>query len=268
MRLKYVFAAVLFAVAVGASSAWAGIWEYKIEKDLALYGHIDQRDARIVNGNVACGPTATINSFIYLQNKYGYGLDVNSADPYADVNELGVLMGLGAGGVSDVGFIAGKREWLRLYGNGKYYEVHQAANPALGGVIPTWDFIYNELRACEDVEIGFAWDPGSGGHVVTATSFSFDDTDNDLFIDPNETALLDFIDPWGGVEIPPSRLTMGADGYLYLSYVGGGAGRGATGRIIMVAAESPIPEPATIIVWGLLGMLAAGFLYRRQRRAA
>jgi len=255
-----------------ASPAWASI-SYDIDKPLDKYGWIDQNAwysddygntvYYINNHGVACGPTATVNSFLYLQNQYGLDLNVDQLNPYTAINELGGYMNIGSGGVTDPNFISGKKKYLEEHGNGRISMKYQSV--AVGGKIPDWKFIFDELEACEDVEVGFVW-TGGGGHWVTATSFHFTDYDEDQIIDPNELAQLDFIDPWGGVHIL-GNLTMGVDGYLYLSYAGGGAGNGATGKIDIVVAESPIPEPATIAIWSLLGILALATGRRRRSLA-
>jgi hypothetical protein len=263
---------VAFAASLAVSAASASLWDYEIQKPLVEFGHINQNatddlgNPLIVNGNMACGPTATVNSFIYLQNHYGVHLNVDPDDPYPAVNELGGMMGLTANGVTVDGFITGKNTYLDTYAPEIIYK-WQTDSVVLGqaAVIPDWWFIFSELKHCEDVEVCFEWVGSTGGHCVTATSFYFKDDNNNMVIDVGETARMDFIDPWGGVEIPTSTLTMGTDGYLYLSYVGGGAPNGGTGRIILVATES-IPEPATIVVWSLLGLV--GYCVWRRRRAS
>ena len=42
---------------------------YEIEKDYWLYGNLDQDDIPGI-GACACGPTAAVNSFVYLENAY------------------------------------------------------------------------------------------------------------------------------------------------------------------------------------------------------
>jgi hypothetical protein len=257
MKVSRLLVLVLVAVALGATSAWASV-SYDVDKPLGEYGYINQ--IQVPNpagwpwltpfGQVACGPTSAVNSFIYLQNHYGLNLGVVAGNENSAVQTLGLMMGITSGGVSDAGFIAGKEAWLGQYGgvSMKYQSV------AVGGIIPTWRFIYDELKACEDVEVGFNWGT-EGGHWITATSFHFTDAGDDPNgqIDPGETATLDFIDPWTGVHLV-GNLTMDPNrpGYLDLTYVGGGAGNGATGWIDIVVAESPIPEPATLVVWSLL----------------
>jgi len=270
MRPKVVLVTAITLI-MFVSPAWGVTTDYyTIQKPLVEYGHVSQLDPGIINGNAACGPTATINSFIYLQNHYGL-TGLVPGDPIDAVNELGRDMGLTAGGVTDDNFVTGKRTYLDLYAPGQIY-MHGVDDQGAGGLtmgIPSWQFIYEELSACEDVEVGFSWVGESSGHWITATSFHFTDNDGDQTIDASETATLDFIDPWGGVETPAvellGTLTMGNDGFLNLTYAGGAAGGGATGRIDIVVSESPVPEPLTMVSAFLAVSGLGAYLRKRVR---
>jgi hypothetical protein len=232
---------------------------YNINLSGLGYGNISQNTPGINLGAEACVPTATVNSFFFLQNYYGISglgpgngqLTVGNATNA--VNELGVDMGLTNNGVTQAGFIAGK--W-------QYLSDHQLTNQismewesvAVGGVTPTWQWIYNQLMATQDVEIAFGWYGTSEGHCVTVTSFDFKDNSGLGIIDAADPATLDFTDPWDGQHYV-GTLTM-TNNFLKLTYVGGGAGDGAWGLIDIAVAESPIPEPATfslLIIGGLAG---------------
>jgi len=240
---------------------------YNIDLSGLGYGNISQNTPGIINGANACVPTATVNSFFFLQNYYGINSlgpgngSLTQANATNAINELGADMGLTNNGVTQAGFIAGK--W-------QYLSDHQLTNQismewesvAVGGVTPTWQWIYNQLMATQDVEVAFAWFGGSDGHCVTVTSFDFADNNNNHTIDFGELAHLDFTDPWDGQHYV-GTLTMNG-GSLELSYVGGAAGAGAWGLIDAAIAESPIPEPSTL---GLLviGGLAGFRLLQRKR---
>jgi hypothetical protein len=143
-----------------------------------------------------------------------------------------------------------------------------------GGRAPTWDFLWTEIAHCEDVEIGFV------GHMVTLTSLKFDDKDGDRKWDPDpdpnkyEKAWIDYIDPnspfgpdtnnpgptlseiewkkYPGTEVVmPFAKDAGYGGWIYYAY-----------------SESPVPEPATLIVWSLLGAWGVGLGWWRRRRRA
>jgi hypothetical protein len=260
----------------GIITAWAssGFAQTNINYDIDLgglgYGHIVQTTAGIINGNVACGPTAAINSFFFLQTYYGIsGLGPNNglltlANATNAVNELGVDMGLNVGGVSDLGFISGKTNYLNAHGIYPNIISVEWQSVAVGGIIPTWSWIFDQLAATQDVEVGFSWIGQSGGHWVTATSFHFADANGNGTIDSGETAQLDFIDPWDG-NYHTGTLSM-TNNYLDVYYSGGAANNGAWGLIDIAVAESPVPEPnaATLLLAGIVGLLIN---YRRSKKA-
>lgn len=116
---------------------------YNIQKDPTLYGNLDQDDIP-QGGQYMCGPTAAVNSFIYLQNAYPATYDTS-------------LVPMGSAGGLD------------LDGNnipGEYYDdmiavaqtvgspVNMNTLPVLqGGGCGTWDdmFIYGKSNYIESV---------------------------------------------------------------------------------------------------------------------
>ena len=60
--------ALLIMLFLPAPNVQATLWT--IEKDWTLYGTLDQHNVDPVFGDVSCGPTSAVNSFVYLQNKY------------------------------------------------------------------------------------------------------------------------------------------------------------------------------------------------------
>lgn len=267
---------------LASAQAWGA--SYSIFKDVDLYGRVDQLTPAIreVFGKCGCGPTACINSFVYLQNKYGVNLipDAVGDDQIAAVIELGTMMGVDPDeGVSDQGFMAGKIEYLNKYGSGRIIMKGQDDEGA-GGLtnqVPTWQFIFEELKHCEDVEIGITWwdeetQKFEDGHWITATGFSFEDLedpdspDGNGIIDDGESASLNFIDPWGGVPISDGVLSMcdkdDYKAYLSLSYTNVD-GETAWGIIDIVVSES-VPEPSVLV--GLAGMACIGLVIRARRK--
>ncbi len=231
------------------------------------YGNISQNTPGIINGGDACVPTATVNSFFFLQNYFGVnGLGPNNGLLTSDnasnaVNELGVDMGLKQGvGVSDAGFIAGKLKYLSDHGLTNTVSLEYEAVDVGADITPTWSWIYHQLVATQDVEVGFGWWGGSDGHCVTVSSLSFLDANGDGIIDNGENAQLDFTDPWDGNHYV-GTLTM-SGGSLKLSYVGGAAGPDGAWGIINIAVAESIPEPSAP---GLLALGGLALLWRRKR---
>ena len=119
--------------------------------------------------------------------------------------------------------------------------------------IPTWQFLYNELVACEDVEILIIDD--DWGHYLTLTSFSWNDINNDGIIQAGEGATIDYIDPAiGAVGVSPiSQAGLGT--VIFVNYPAV-----TNAQLVMAVAESPVPEPAGL---GLIGIAVLAFRRRR-----
>ena len=141
---------------------------------------------------------------------------------------------------------------------------------------PTWQFIHENLRDGEDIEILSLKRNADGtlaetGHYVTLTGLTWIDADGDLQIDQDENAMLAFVDPAGG-PLEPGTGPRGAfkqralfqqvkDGPLIW--------RGRTGlefEIVTIVKESPaedLPAPGTGVLLGT-GLAALG-VWRRRR---
>jgi hypothetical protein len=235
-------------------AAWA-LYVWDVEIPPSEYGHQDQNDANIKYGSTACVPTSVVNSFAYLETQYGV-TDLFDGNMTTTINKLGQRMNLDANGVSRADFALGVKSWLGDHGDGEVFMTGK--DPAgAGGLttgIPDWWYIYDLLDKGYDVEAGFVWTNGNGGHCVAVTGLLFDDTNDNGILDAGEYADLGFMDPWNGVELT-GTLAVDANGYLRLTYSGGGAGNGGTGIITTVVAE--IPEPLTLFTlamggWALL----------------
>lgn len=287
---------VCLAVVVAcAPAAWAQFIDVSVQKDVALYGDLDQRDVPNI-GACACGPTAAVNSFWYLQQAYPgiydnklvpqQGADLNQdgvVDKYDDMAAVAQTLGtprymntVCPGGTWNYNFVVGKHAYMENVARG--LTVHRAMD-GLGGyggqnpprpgwdqpVMPSWQFLYNNLVACEDVEILMIYG-SEEGHYVTLTSFTWSDVNGDGAIQPDE-GTIDYMDPignnpnqprtaahrirpiqWNGVPGSPIMVDRYEDGRWW--------------EITTAYAESPVPEPATLIVVGA-GLLA---LVRRRRR--
>jgi hypothetical protein len=246
----------------------------------ANFGNLNQHDTAC--GNFACGPTAAVNSFVFLQDKYPDIYDssliphidgnseyedfVSTANALSDPNYMNCAACNGGTLITD--FISGKKKWIEDHVPGKtvYMDSPQS----------NWPFLYNELNDMEDVEllVGFYDAAGNriGGHYVTLTKFQWTDTNMDNIIQPGENAMIGFVDPDDGtIKMQSLASQMVAGQYnLTTNYgVGGTIGTTAvaTTGINWAVSESPIiPEPATIML-----VITAAFgvgAYGRPRRAA
>jgi len=292
---------VLGLVALLASPAAALV--YLIDKDPnhVLYGNLNQNDIPGIGG-VACGPTAAVNSFVYLQRKYpavygnllvppqgnDYVLPVG-ADFYDDMIAVALTLAdplhmntKAPGGTYDDMFIFGKQKYVEEVAPGKTtyaaqlkstwawgaevtrfntaeeYEYPPIEKPdwVADNLVPQWEFLWDNLVACEDVEILIC--DGDWGHFLTLKSFDWNDADGDLVMDFDEWGQIDYIDPCTGGPGASHIFQTQRNGQLYVAY---GAYEGA--ELVMAVKESPVPEPATLV---LLVMGVACLLGRRRRR--
>ena len=257
-----------------APVANAEFWNF--QKPADWYGQLNQN---LVPdwGDVACAPTAAVNSFDYLQFHYPghYGtLLVPDSDGDGNVHNdpddlINVVQTLGQPAYMDTianngtywwDFVWGKYDYLELVAPGRtVYEAQDAFDWAGSGEVrPVWDvptnptpeFIYGQLSDCEDVELFLMTE--SGGHAVTLSSWQWDTV--------AQSGLMDYIDPWTGA-MGVSSIWMDA-GRLETDYFGG------TSSWIQGAVSESVPEPITLVMLGCVGagMLAARKL--RGKRAA
>lgn len=272
---KSIAGALVMCLLAGSAQA---VW-YNIDKDPThiLYGNLSQNSVPMQTAlgvQLAaqyCGPVAVTNSFRYLENKYPgvYGNNLTGGNLVNTAVGLGGLMGTNlANGTwwDDLIWykmqdIEAKVPEMTLYQAqhmpGWAWSIWDDPGAAKPGwvqpIVPKWQFIYNELIDCEDVEILMNW--ADGGHYVTVKSFHWNDVDNDSVIDFEENATFDYINPWtGGVGV--SGLWQNYYGsVLETDYTSGAT-------ITMAVSESPIPEPLTIC---LLGLGAFGLVSRKRK---
>lgn len=247
---------------------------YGITIDPGLYGHLNQNNTdfcKDAQGNsLACGPVATVNSMLMLDNRYGSSL-IGDRDFDFDVDndDLAIVAGTLAGadymgctpcqgGTTVANLIAGKRRYLNEEAPGMYY-VHSRFQP-------TFEWFFNELRNGQDIEllVGFydANNQRLGGHYVTVNGIDWTDANNNGIIDGAE-GTISFIDPFA----PVGQDAQDTNALIY-NFLGGSLGTtyNVGGATITTSlewgiAESPVPEPhtAVLVVAGV-----AFLLWRRQ----
>jgi hypothetical protein len=235
-----------------------------IEKPYELYGWVYNTDTGLPGGTPVgwCAPTATANSFVYLDNRYG--LHLTSPDPITARNNLAVLMQSDINtGTTAQGWWEGKVQYIEWKKTSLQVKGMTYWNPSgwyrgsdLIWGSPTWSFMWSELAKCEDVEIGIYW--GTGGHALTLTSMHFDDVNNNKTwdgLDNGEKAWIDYIDPINPSQVSVSDITGIHDGSLYTRWGGQDAWIG-------VAYSESIPVPSAVIL-GTIGLSLVGWVKRR-----
>lgn len=289
-RFRFLIAPTLIVAFLCIMSS-TGMALEPIHKDPALYGHLDQQWTGL---EYMCGPTAAVNSFVYLQKRYPgiYG-EALVGDPSVDGNLIDTARYLSLGqymntteeeqGTRADRFIYGKWKYIEdrpgLRGKTKYAAElsgtwgapprPEGEDPPMppkpsevrDGTDPTWDFIYSELKACEDVEILIDW--GSGGHFVTLTGCKWTDENEDNIIQKSE-AVIWFIDPDGGDENWSLiwNNTNNINSLLKIEYLAH-----SNASITMAVSESPrIPEPSTVIMMAASVAGLAGVVLRKMRK--
>lgn len=265
-----------FVCALLLAGAGHALTIYDIQLDDTMFGHLDQDDTEACGGagGLACGPTAAVNSFVWLQNQYPDIYDnslILSAtqdhdgdlviDEYDDWIETANALGdaqymdctVCQGGTSISNFISGKQAWIEDHAPGvtTYADQNVHAAPP-NNIWPMWQFLYDNLVDGEDVEllVGFYDSEGNrvGGHYLTLTSFHWEDANDDGVIDATETASIDFIDPQTGQYTVADIFQNSQDGPIGSDY--GTGGNVAVTAIESAVKESPIPEPTTALLLG------------------
>jgi hypothetical protein len=244
---------------------------FNIDLGAGNFGNLDQDDTTAC-ADVACGPTAAVNSFVFLQNKYPdiynssllldnnvNGFDyqdlIDTADALSDPAFMDCAVCFG--GTLRSKFISGKQDWIEMRVPG--VTVYQDL------LNPTWQFLYGELVDMEDVELLFGFYDAAGnrvgGHYVTLTSFMWTDVNMDGVVDVGEGATIGFIDAQTGLPATQGLFQNALGTALRTDYnIGGNVGQT---RIDVAVSESPIPEPSTVMLVGAgLGCL----LMRRRKR--
>lgn len=277
-------AAVVF---MGVLSFTASAALIQLQLPYLEYGHVYNTDSGMAGGNPVpwCAPTATANSFQFLEKHYPLILP---GQPLTGGNVIGLRNQLATGwigadniqhpgmivspqGSSDQSWWEHKVWWI---------EDHVPANTIVfGGMIesdptswyrggdliqgsPTWNFLWQEVADGEDVEIKI--DIGTSvAHVLTLTSMNFDDINNNLVWDPGEARMIDYIDPNNPSQLFQATVSANLVGSrLEFWWNNGGANLPPRWATIEGAYTESVPEP-TVLGLLVLGMLT--LLHRRSR---
>ena len=270
--------AITAVIATSIYGAWADTYTVD-ETTIANFGTVDQKNVAPANGAMSCVPTATMNSFAWLQNAYPsiYGLDGGGAPALqgGQGSWLGAATLLAGplymntsanNGTTIANWIGGKVSYLNTYAPGKTIfagmdSLVAAANRPWWdqNANPTVNFLLQELQAGEDVELGI-YPLDMIGHALTLTGLTWNDVDNSLTFNGPDTLTLNTIDPANPNGNTPLMLTPGNP-----MTISGGPYNGYT--LDVALAESPVPEPAT----ASLLLLGAGALFgglRLRRRSS
>ncbi|MGA2496628.1 MAG: hypothetical protein ABSH20_02745 [Tepidisphaeraceae bacterium] len=274
--------------------AMAAGTDYDVDLGAANFGHLNQSNS--VPGGVGpdvpnpnpppsfinnyCAPTSTMNSFTFLQKTYpnvygnnnqlqgGTGSWTAAAQALAGLAGPPLYMNTDPNtGTTENNWVDGKVAWLEKYAPGKtIYEGEDTLYTGTQAWVdtktkPTANFLYDMLKAGEDVEIGLSPTVGNGiGHVMTLTSIHWNDADNSGTFNAGDTLQIDGIDP-GNPGFPFLYTLNPADASGFMTFKGGDYN---TYRLDAALAESPVPLPAA--VWG--GILLLSGLVARRRYAS
>lgn len=275
-------AALVFGV--GASIAAADI--VGVSTDKTKYGHVANLGNR-------CAPTATANSFAYLQNAYpNIFKDDNrivrdaAGTPTNDVTKLrdalcdgwgdhqGPRAGTGAAGANLKQWWEGKVTWLDQFAPGKVdYSAMMFNEPDAGTWIrgnkvtsayPTWDYLWDAINHGCDVELNIIDVAFTNAHALTLTGLQYDDVGDDGSRDATDPIAMSFIDPndpndANATNIQPRALTANTTqgGRFEFQWWQDGA----QWYIDSALVECPIPAPSVFAVFGVAGI---GALRRRR----
>ena len=264
---RLLIAAVVIGILMTCTQAWGTV--YTVDKPVNEFGYIDQNNLDQFPGdwlgNVACAPTATMNSFVYLQNHYPgiYGnslIPVGAGQDIIRARELALTwMGTTIAGTTIRDWTWGKYNYLENYAAGKtmFHGQTTYAGWTVGkprpswaeDMKPNWYFLYNQLFLCQDVEIGISWSSDMG-HALTVTGLTWNDETN--------VGSISYIDPWDATLYAGIPMNYSfVDNMLHFNYGGNNS------WIDVALAESAVPEPSAFLV---LGSGFVGILIQLRRR--
>jgi hypothetical protein len=293
--LRRLVTPLVFGLALLASAAAVEAKVHKVTLDPALYGNLDQKDTDCPK--FGCGPTAAINSFVFLQNqhpeiygtslipgtvvdkttgKYSYpaGVLKNAANVLAGNPYMGSCLPCGPNdGTYIEDFAIGKYDYLEKMAKGKTV-YHAQIGIKWRETIPAGDGTHPNTKKPAWVqdetlpttgfllaELGKKQDIELflTGPTAAGGTFSHYVTLTGIeFDDVKKTGSISIIDPDGGV--PATYDFKIENGRIRTTY-----GTGGQADIFHAIAESPVPEPGTWLL--LLGGGSVALLVVRRRTA-
>jgi len=290
--------ALVALCAISASAAEMRFVDPVQSEDQDAFGSLDQH-AVAGCGNLACGPAAAVNSFVFLQNTYpelfGTRLvpttSTNGHPTQQEMAAVGNTLATSMGCCNTTGtpvekFITAKMAYLDPFGAFDYAaEIAKPWNTALGGskpssvvdnINPSGTFLAEELMDGEDVELlldvpATGFPPTGGlGHYVTLTGLNWDDTGANFLTEraTGPDASVDFIDPSNG---KPNEAVISQSGNdpISITWQDPVTQETHTGTIFAAISESPhlerVPEPSNLWVFGVGVAIAIGVSLRARR---
>ena len=281
------FAARALAITAVILTGFHGPWAdagttYTANETLANFGTVNQFNVSPTNGEMSCVPTATMNSFIFLQNSYPavFGNDANGfpvlrggqgswENAAALLGGASYMKTAANNGTTIANWIGGKVSYLNKYSPVSIIfdgmdSLSAAANRPLWDTDanPTVNFLLQELQANEDVELGIYPDKSEViGHALTLTGLTWIDADNSLTFDLGDTLTLNIMDPANPNGNTPLLLKPGNNPGDPMIISGGPYNN----YVLEVALAESVPEPATasLLVLGV-GALLGGLRLRRR----
>ncbi|MBI4650854.1 PEP-CTERM sorting domain-containing protein [Candidatus Desantisbacteria bacterium] len=240
----------------------------------------DQKELPSPKSGYYCGPVAAWNSIEWLYDTYpSLFNDTKPADWKAAVNELAGYMKTDVTKGTWVNdFIDGKKEYFKNHGKPNKWTVESrsadwnSSTGKWGKNKPTWAWIKEQMDKKQDVEVIIRWDGGAHwthpakgvfdddpdtAAILTFDHYIWDDTNDNNLFDPSDIMTWYLSDPHQettsmSMSLGTSPIAPGAD------WIKGWYGTKQV-SITAAVAESPIPEPGTIILM-LFGLAVfAGF---------
>lgn len=209
-----------------------------------------------------CGPTSVTNSLLWLIKKYRLPTDKLPKKADGELDEPEILKQLAKAikpgwddtqsvvngnrcysAVTSTDIIAGKKKFAK--DNMLPLEMHGGWNDPNAKGAKTFDFIKKELKKGQDVELSVLWD-GGGAHWVTVVGYIDAGQDKKTLVvhDPDDKS----------------------DGNVYWKLKDDGAFTSFGGSTQVAVAESPIPEPSTLLLVAVGGTVLLVYSRRTTKK--